>query len=425
MRNMDSLEVLMVAPVATSAGVYLTMVGGYLDGMRRRGVSARESEVCPRVSILKPLAGLDDELLENLESFTQLDYPDYEILIGIASREDKAYPVARRFVETWGDRARLVITNPDEALNPKVAQLLSLERAATGEVLVIADSNVRVTSQYLRPMLAELSRPKVALTSSVIAGTGEQSLGAALENLQLGALVAPSVVASAHLAGQVMTIGKSMAMWRRALGDIGGFARVANLLSEDHMLGQAFALAGHKVTVSLAPVCNRNVACSLGRTVERHTRWAKLRRSIRARGLRHGAAALASRDRHPRFAGAPVPRLVYRVPGGGRPTNDRRHGYDALTSWHTPALVLGAPRNRSLVRAVLLLVTCLRQPACELAGARLRAGPRFSHRACGTERVVSRPCLGASLNLPCPNLLTRRDEHDDHRTDYRSTHRRT
>ena len=280
MRNMNSLEVLMVAPVATSAGVYLTMVGGYLDGMRRRGVSARESEVCPRVSILKPLAGLDDELLENLESFTQLDYPDYEILIGIASREDKAYPVARRFVETWGDRARLVITNPDEALNPKVAQLLSLERAATGEVLVIADSNVRVTSQYLRPMLAELSRPKVALTSSVIAGTGEQSLGAALENLQLGALVAPSVVASAHLAGQVMTIGKSMAMWRRALGDIGGFARVANLLSEDHMLGQAFALAGHKVTVSLAPVCNRNVACSLGRTVERHTRWAKLRRLI-------------------------------------------------------------------------------------------------------------------------------------------------
>ena len=272
----------MVAPVATSAGVYLTMVGGYLDGMRARarGVSAREAEVCPRVSILKPLAGLDDELFENLGSFAQLDYPDYEILIGIASREDKAYPVARRFVETWGDRARIVITNPDEALNPKVAQLLSLERAATGEVLVIADSNVRVTSQYLRPLLAELSRPKVALTSSVIAGTGEQSLGAALENLQLGALVAPSVVASAHLTGQVMTIGKSMAMWRRALGDIGGFARVASLLSEDHMLGQAFALAGHKVTVSLAPVCNRNVACSLGRTVERHTRWAKLRRSI-------------------------------------------------------------------------------------------------------------------------------------------------
>jgi ceramide glucosyltransferase len=46
------------------------------------------------------------------------------------------------------------------------------------------------------------------------------------------------------------------------------------------MLGKALAEEGYKVRVSLVAVENRNVGCSLKRTVERHTRWAKLRRAI-------------------------------------------------------------------------------------------------------------------------------------------------
>jgi ceramide glucosyltransferase len=235
---------------------------------------------------MKPLAGVDDELEENLASFARLDYPDYEIILGVASVEDAAYPLARRFVAKLGhDRARLLVTDPDAATNPKVAQLLSLERACRGEIVVVSDSNVRVTPAYLDPLVAELGRPGVAAVSSVVAGTGEQTLGAALENLQLGALIAPAVVASASIAGRAITIGKSMAMWREPLRRVGGFARVAHLLSEDHMLGKAFTQCGYKVRVSLSPVQNRNVACSLRRTIERHTRWAKLRRAIEPVGF--------------------------------------------------------------------------------------------------------------------------------------------
>ena len=45
------------------------------------------------VSILKPVAGADDELRENLESFAALDYPAYELLIGLASPDDPARPI--------------------------------------------------------------------------------------------------------------------------------------------------------------------------------------------------------------------------------------------------------------------------------------------------------------------------------------------
>jgi len=278
--NMDVEEILLLAAIAASVGLYLTMMGGFVTAMWRRSPLPTPS-VTPRVSILKPLAGADDELAENLASLADLDYPDYEILIGVASVDDPAFMAARRFVAHAGaGKARLFLTDPDQATNPKVAQLLTLERAATGEIILISDSNVRATPDYLDALVAELSRPGVAIASSIIAGTGEQTLGAALENLQLGAIIAPSVVSAARVLGRPITVGKSMAMWRSLLDQIGGLSRVAHLLSEDHMLGNAFAKAGYGVGVSLTPVANRNVSCSLKRTLERHTRWAKLRRAI-------------------------------------------------------------------------------------------------------------------------------------------------
>jgi len=276
---MDVKEILLLAAVAASVGLYLTIVGGFVTAMWRRSAFATP-KATPRVSILKPLAGFDDDLADNLASFIDLDYPDYEVLVGVASPDDAAYGAARSFVAQAGGKARLFLTNPEEATNPKVAQLLTLERAATGAILLISDSNVRATREYLAPLVAELLRPGVAIASSVVAGTGEQSLGAALENLQLCAIIAPSVVSAAKVAGLPITVGKSMAMWRAPLEQIGGLARVGDLLSEDHMLGRAFAEAGFGVGISLTPVANRNVACSLTRTVERHTRWAKLRRAI-------------------------------------------------------------------------------------------------------------------------------------------------
>jgi ceramide glucosyltransferase len=279
MPSVEILEGFLLAPTVTSAGLYLTMVGGFLRGMTRR-TPAPETARRPFVSILKPLAGLDDELAENLASFAALDYPAFEILFGVASADDPACAVAREFMRQHPTvEARLIVTT-DDARNPKVAQLLGLERAARGEVIVVSDSNVCVTPDYLKPLIAELCQPGVGLVSSLVAGSGEQTLGAALENLQLGALVAPGVVACAHFAGRVITIGKSMAMWREHLHLVGGFGRVANLLGEDHMLGRAFEAAGFQVRLSLTPVANRNVSCSFKRTVERHTRWAKLRRTI-------------------------------------------------------------------------------------------------------------------------------------------------
>ena len=67
----------------------------------------------------------------------------------------------------------------------------ALDAASNGEVTVISDANVRVARSYLWSLVNELERrgDGGGLVTSVVAGTGERTLGAALENLQLGALV--------------------------------------------------------------------------------------------------------------------------------------------------------------------------------------------------------------------------------------------
>jgi ceramide glucosyltransferase len=277
-----SLGHIAVAMTAVSLALHAATMALFLRAMtKRRAGSVAAIDRAPRVTILKPLAGQDDDLEANLESFAAIDYPSFEILLGVASPSDPAYAVARRFVARHPRvSARVVITDPDAAVNPKVAQLIGLERGATGDVYVISDSNVRVRPAYLWSLVAELSDERVGVVTSLFAGAGERTLGAALENLQLCASTMPNYVAANAVTPRPLTVGKSMAMRRRDLARLGGFVPVGDVLAEDHALGRRFLDAGFLVRTSLDTVENRNVACSVMRTVERHTRWAKLRRAL-------------------------------------------------------------------------------------------------------------------------------------------------
>src|SRR5260370_26004651 len=240
----------------------------------------------PRVSILKPLAGSDDELEDNLESFARIDYPSYEILFGVADLRAPAFAVARRFcARNPRIDARIIVTDPGAATNPKVAQLVALERVATGELFVISDSNIRVGSRYLWSLVSELSDPRVGIVTSLFAGTGERTLGAALENLQICASTAPGIAAVDAVCTRPLTVGKSMALRKRDLVRLGGFVPVGHVLAEDHLLGRRILDAGYVARTSFDVVENRNVGCSLSGTVERHTRWAKMRRSLNPVGF--------------------------------------------------------------------------------------------------------------------------------------------
>src|SRR5262249_56563998 len=92
--------------VGLAATLVLYVVAhGALRARRRADARSQTHGFAPPVSIIKPLCGLDDELEQNLESFFELDYPDYEILFSFATDDDPAFAVARRVADRHPGRA--------------------------------------------------------------------------------------------------------------------------------------------------------------------------------------------------------------------------------------------------------------------------------------------------------------------------------
>jgi ceramide glucosyltransferase len=233
----------------------------------------------PPVSILKPLCGVDDGLEENLASFAALDWPDFEVVLGVRSASDAAFPLARAAVRRWPGRFRVVLQRGAPGMNPKVNQLLTLARAARHDLLVVSDSNVRVPPGYLAELVALLEDERVGLVTNPISGEGEVRLGSLMDHLHLVSWVTPAMVATKRLRIRDIVVGKSMALRRSDLEAMGGFEGVRNILAEDYVMGRMVsAVLGKRVAVARTPVRNVSARRSLRDFLGRYERWSVLQR---------------------------------------------------------------------------------------------------------------------------------------------------
>ena len=240
----------------------------------------RDEAPAPPVTIFKPVKGAEPGLYENLASLARQDYPEFELLIGAEDADDSALAIARQVAKDFPDRRIQVRVGARRlGLNPKVNLLAALAGHASHEHWLISDSNVRVGPDYLRETAAELADPAVGLVTNVLVGQGE-GMGALLENLHLGGFVAGATSFAKVAGNRSCVIGKSMLFRRRDLEAIGGFWSVRSVLAEDYVLGRAFELAGFKVAVSPYVVSTVNEGWTLERFVNRHVRWAQMRRRL-------------------------------------------------------------------------------------------------------------------------------------------------
>lgn len=243
----------------------------------RRGVDAPRRS--PPISILKPLCGLDEGLEENLASFAALDYPEYEVVLGVRSPRDAAWGVAREAARRWQGRFRVVVQRGEPGLNPKVNQLVTLARAARHDVLVVSDSNVRVERGYLAEIAALLEDEAVGLVTHPIVGVGAARVGSLMDHLQLAGSITPGVVAAKRLAGRDIVVGKSMALRRIDLEAMGGFEAVKDVLAEDYVLGlRVSEVLGKRVAVARRPIQDVSARRSLAEFAARYRRWSVIQR---------------------------------------------------------------------------------------------------------------------------------------------------
>ncbi len=274
------LLVLAVAPF----GFYLLSMWSAVSFFRRRGPAADES-FTPAISILKPCRGLDREIYENFLSFCRQDYPHYEILFAVADRQDPVVPVVERLVREFpAVPIRLLERIPTVGANGKVNKLVRLAAEARHDLLVVSDSDVRVTPDYLRRVAAAFRDPQVGAATTMYRAETEGSLGAELEAVGITSEFQAGVLSAWRLEGVKFALGATMACTREALEAIGGFEALADYHSDDYELGSRIAARGYRVELLRDPVTLVHGRQRFGEFAAHQLRWALTTRFARPGG---------------------------------------------------------------------------------------------------------------------------------------------
>lgn len=220
----------------------------FADCRRQRALG---DNFTPPVSIFKPVYGADDEAYDNFASFCRQEYPEVQILFGVRSENDPAIPLIRRLITDFPARdISLIVSDHVIGHNPKVSNLNNLFPHAKHDVLLIADSDIRVTPDYLRRVVAPLQQENVGMVTCLYRGTAANTWAARLEAIGLSATFAPDVCAARLLGGISFAFGSTIVMRRDLLKAIGGFPAIANSLADDFLLGNRTAKSGAEVILS-------------------------------------------------------------------------------------------------------------------------------------------------------------------------------
>ena len=130
------------------------------------GVPRRKFERPTPISILKPLAGVDEGLEENLRSFFEQDYPGFEILFAVSNAGDAAVEMVERLRAEYPQvPSRLLVTGEPPYPNAKVFSLDRMLAAARHDLVVMSDSDIRVRPDMLRQVAAEFEDESIDLAT--------------------------------------------------------------------------------------------------------------------------------------------------------------------------------------------------------------------------------------------------------------------
>jgi ceramide glucosyltransferase len=268
---MDFLRVVLLILVVLSIG--LTAVGIVnLQIFFRNTRPDAELKRYPTVSIIKALKGLDARLKENLESFCQIDYPGYELILTVAEADDPAIPLVQGFLGRPGRATvRLVIDPSEIGYNPQISNLNNGYKASTGEIVIFNDSDTRATPDFIRRLIKPLEDPDAGIASGPAVYRASRGFWSLAKAMTYNTSV--PVYDALWRRFIPITVGAAMAMRREVFEAIGGFLPIANKLTTDQELGKLVARHGYKVVFVPYPIAMDEEPMRFAQQARQIVRW--------------------------------------------------------------------------------------------------------------------------------------------------------
>ena len=239
----------------------------------------------PAISVLKPLSGLEEHLAENLRSFFEQDYGEYEILFAVRELDDPALGVLEELRDAYPSlHTRVIVTGQPPYPNAKVYSLDSMVAAAEYDLLVMSDSDIRVGRDFLRVIAGEFEDPKTGLVTCPYRAVPSPGVGSTLEALGLNTQFLGGVLVARMLEGMKFALGPTIAVRRAVLEDVGGFDSLKDFLAEDFVMGNRAAAKGHGVILSSYVIGHYIGGHDLRGNLHHRLRWCRSTRRSRPAG---------------------------------------------------------------------------------------------------------------------------------------------
>ncbi len=281
-----AMPVLAALPAAASMAGFAQAGLGLRAARAFRKTPRTKTSTCPGVTVLKPLHGDEILLTEALTSFCQLDWPNLQILCGVASPHDRAIAVVERLQAAYPHvRLDLVVNATVHGHNRKVSNLINMLPFAAHDVLVMSDSDMHVAPDYLRHVTATLGQPGTGLVTSYYVGRRPRAgLIANLASAHIAQIFVPGALLARAL-GRQDCLGATMALTRQTLDAAGGLNTLLPFVADDAVLGRAVTALG--LAVRVAPTIP---ATTLAETTpaalwHHELRWARTVRSVEPLGF--------------------------------------------------------------------------------------------------------------------------------------------
>ncbi len=187
----------------------------------------------PRVAVILPIKGMEDDTHLNIEALLNQDYPEYRLIFAVESDDD---PVVRLLetMATEDSRIEIVVAGPAAQRGQKVHnQLAAMERTtAHDEAIAFIDADARPDAFWLKALVAPLTRAEIGATTGYryyvpVTGHPSNKIVSVL-NAQVAALLGPY--------RRTFAWGGSMAIRRTDFYGFGLHDLWQHALSDDYVL---------------------------------------------------------------------------------------------------------------------------------------------------------------------------------------------
>ncbi len=203
----------------------------------------------PSVTVMRPLHGDEPGLYDNLLSLCAQDYSGVvQIVCGVQDPADPAAEAVRRLQAEHPGRDIVLVVDPTaHGTNRKIGNLINMSAKATGEIIVISDSDVRLPPSGLAAIVAVLEDPGAGLVHCLYRGRSIDSLWSVLATQDSNTRFIPSV-SIGEIVGAHPCLGPTMALPAAVLDKVGGFPYLADFLADDFELGRVVRGLGYRIT---------------------------------------------------------------------------------------------------------------------------------------------------------------------------------